>query len=76
MISWLNEYFTVLPDERALILGIVQTVPLFKKRFIVCTAVAAAPVVGIGGMWWLSRTPTMGVEVESNWDIEGEVVKG
>lgn len=25
MISWLNEYFGALPDERALILGIAQT---------------------------------------------------
>lgn len=25
MISWLNEYFGALPDERALILGVAQT---------------------------------------------------
>lgn len=25
MISWLNEYFSALPDERALVLGVAQT---------------------------------------------------
>jgi ACS family pantothenate transporter-like MFS transporter len=92
MISWLNEYFGAWPDERALILGIAQTMgatfnawlplliwntgtqaPLFRIGFIVCTVAAVLQVVGIAGMWLLTRRgPALGVKRDDGASEEEE----
>jgi hypothetical protein len=74
VISWLNEYFSALPDERAILLGMGQTLgavfvtwvpllvfntgtqaPLFQTGYVLCAVVGVAQVLGLLGMWRLSR---------------------